>query len=70
MKYLVVYEKSDTGWGAYVPDLPGLGVAGKTLDETKQLIREAIDFHVEGMKLHGETVPEPTTQTEYVSIGD
>ncbi len=70
MKYLVVYEKSDTGWGAYVPDLPGLGVAGKTLDETKQLIREAIDFHVEGMRLHGETVPQPTTQTEYVSIGD
>ena len=70
MKYLVVYEKSETGWGAYVPDLPGLGAAGKTLDETKQLIREAIDFHIKGMKLHGESVPEPSVITEYLSVGD
>ncbi len=49
MKYLVVYEKSPTSWGAYVPDLPGLGVAGDTLDEVKELIREAIEFHLEGM---------------------
>lgn len=70
MKYLVVYEKSQTGWGGYVPDLPGLGVAGKTLEEAKQLIREAIDFHIEGMKLHGEAVPEPSVITEYLSVGD
>lgn len=54
MKYLIVYEKSDTGWGAYAPDLPGLGVAGKTLDEVKELIREAIEFHLEGMRAHGD----------------
>ena len=53
MKYLVVYEKSPTGWGAYVPDLPGLGVAAATLEEVKELIREAIEFHVEGMREHG-----------------
>ena len=41
MKYLVIYEKSAEGWGAYAPDLPGLGVAGTTLDEVKELIREA-----------------------------
>ena len=70
MKYLVVYEKSENGWGAYAPDLPGLGVAAKTLEEAKQLIREAIDFHIEGMKLHGETVPPPTVITEYVTVGD
>ncbi len=69
MKYLVIYEKSATGWGAYVPDLPGLGVAGSTLDEVKKLIREAIDFHIEGMKQHGETIPEPTVQTEYIAAG-
>ena len=66
MKYLVIYEKSKTGWGAYAPDLPGLGVAGETLDEVKKLIREAIDFHLEGMKEHGEAIPEPSALTEYV----
>ncbi|PYP87435.1 MAG: hypothetical protein DMG65_16775 [Candidatus Angelobacter sp. Gp1-AA117] len=69
MKYLVIYEKSETGWGAYAPDLPGLGVAGNTLEEVKQLIREAIDFHLEGMKEHGEPIPKPSALTEYVSVG-
>lgn len=68
MKYLVVYEKSDTGWGAYIPDLPGLGVAGKTLDEVKELIREALEFHLQGMRENGETIPEPSTTTEYISV--
>lgn len=68
MKYLVIYEKSDTGWGAYVPDLPGLGVAGKTQDEVKELIREAVEFHLEGMRRHGETIPEPSTTTEYITV--
>jgi len=70
MKYLVIYEKSDNGWGAYAPDLPGLGVVGSTLDETKELIREAIEFHIEGMKANGESVPAPLAITEYVSVGD
>lgn len=68
MKYLVVYEKSDTGWGAYIPDLPGLGVAGETLDEVRELIREALEFHLEGMRQHGEPIPEPSTTTEYISV--
>lgn len=68
MKYLVVYEKSSTGWGAYAPDLPGLGVAGKTMEEVKDLIREAIEFHLEGMRQHGESVPEPSAMTGYVTI--
>jgi len=51
-----------------VPDLPGLGVAGATLDEAKELIREAIDFHLEGMKMHGDPIPEPSAVTEYVSV--
>jgi predicted RNase H-like HicB family nuclease len=68
MKYLVIYEKSGTGWSAYVPDLPGLGVAGATLDEVKQLMREAIDFHLEGMREHGDPIPEPSALTEYVSV--
>lgn len=68
MKYLVIYEKSENGWGAYAPDLPGLGVAAATLDETKQLIREAIEFHIEGMQAHGEPIPEPTATSEYLTI--
>jgi predicted RNase H-like HicB family nuclease len=68
MKYLVIYEKSSNGWGAYAPDLPGLGVAGSTLDEAKHLIREAIEFHIEGMKMNGESAPEPSAMTEYVTI--
>jgi predicted RNase H-like HicB family nuclease len=68
MKYLVVYEKSPSGWGAYAPDLPGLGVAGKTMDEVRRLIREAVEFHLEGMRQHGETIPEPSAQTEFVTV--
>jgi len=61
MKYLIVYEKSDTGWGAYAPDLPGLGVAGKTLDEVKELIREAIELCLEEMESRGEEIPDPNS---------
>jgi predicted RNase H-like HicB family nuclease len=68
MKYLVVYEKSDTGWGAYAPDLPGLGAAGETLDEVKDLIREAIEFHLEGMRQHGDPIPSASAIIEYISV--
>jgi predicted RNA binding protein YcfA (HicA-like mRNA interferase family)/predicted RNase H-like HicB family nuclease len=68
MKYLVIYEKSATGWGAYAPDLPGLGVAGETLDEVKELIREAMEFHVEGMRQHGDPIPAPSATTEYITV--
>ena len=68
MKYLIVYEKSDTGWGAYAPDLPGLGVAGKTLDEVKELIREAITFHLEGIRAHGDPMPAPSSTVEYITV--
>lgn len=68
MKYLVIYEKSATGWGAYAPDLPGLGIAAKTLEEAKELIREAIDLHLEGLREHGDPVPEPSATTEYITV--
>jgi len=67
-RFAVIYEPSQGGWGAYVPDLPGLGVVADTLDEVKKLIREGIEFHLEGMKLHGDPIPEPSAQTEYVSV--
>ena len=68
MKHLIVYEKSNTGWGAYAPDLPGLGAAAKTFDEVKELIREAVEFHLEGMRAHGDPIPTPSAMTEYISI--
>jgi predicted RNase H-like HicB family nuclease len=68
MRYTVIYEKSATGYGAYVPDLPGLGVVGKTLDDTKKLIREGIEAHIQVMREHGELIPEPTSTAEAVEI--
>jgi len=59
--YAVVFEKTETRWSAYAPDLPGLGVAGASLEETEQLMREGIEFHNEGLRADGEPVPEPTT---------
>lgn len=69
MKYLVIYEKSEAGgWRAFAPDLPGLGVAGETLAEVKDLIREAIEFHLEGMRQNGDPIPSPTAMTEYITV--
>jgi predicted RNase H-like HicB family nuclease len=60
MKYLIVCEKSNTGWGAYAPDLAGLGAAVKTLYKVKDLIGEAVEFHLEGMRAHGDPIPAPS----------
>lgn len=57
--WTVVYEHGPTSWGAYVPALPGLGVAGETRAEVEQLIREGIAFHVEGLEVDGLPVPDP-----------
>jgi predicted RNase H-like HicB family nuclease len=67
-EYAVIFEKTVTGWSAYVPDLPGLGVAGTTFEETKQLIREGIEFHIEGLRADGEPVPEPKTRAMELAI--
>lgn len=68
MKYLVVVEKSRTGFSAYVPDLPGCVAAAETRGELVSLIREAIEFHIEGLKQAGEHVPQPTSQGELVDV--
>ena len=52
-QYTVFFAQTATGYSAHVPDLPGCIAAGATLEETRQLIREAIEFHIEGMRLHG-----------------
>ena len=66
MKYAVVIEKGPTSYGATVPDLPGCVAVAETLEEVESLIREAIDFHIEGLQKDGLPVPPPTTICEYV----
>lgn len=68
MKYLVIVEKCRTGFSAYVPDLPGCVSAAETRREVLSLIREAIAFHIEGLKEAGEAVPPPTSQGEVVDV--
>jgi predicted RNase H-like HicB family nuclease len=62
MKYLYIIEKGKRNFSAYVPDLPGCVAAAKTRVETEKLIKEAIEFHIEGMLIDGEKIPEPTTK--------
>ncbi|MDX2181356.1 MAG: type II toxin-antitoxin system HicB family antitoxin [Bryobacteraceae bacterium] len=67
-KYVVFYELTPTGFSAYVPDLPGCVAAAATLEETRELMREAIEFHIEGMRLNGEIVPVPTPVVEAIEV--
>ena len=66
MKYVFVIEKGPTSYGATVPDLPGCVAVAETLEELGTLIREAIDFHIEGLLQNWQPVPPPTTICEYV----
>jgi predicted RNase H-like HicB family nuclease len=66
MKYLVIYEKTATGYSAYAPDLPGCITTGPTLEETERLMKEAIEFHLEGLREYGLPIPEPTTTADYI----
>ena len=68
MKYTAVIEKTDNGYSAYLPDLPGCIAAGDTFEETSQLIREAANYHVEIMAEHGESIPEPTSAAIEVEV--
>ncbi len=66
MKYAFVLEEGPTSWGAYVPDLPGCVAAADTRDEVVALIREAIEFHIEALRLNGDAVPAPSSRVEYI----
>jgi predicted RNase H-like HicB family nuclease len=65
MKYLVIYESTATGYSAYAPDLPGCITTGPTLEETECLMKEAIEFHLEGLREDGLPIPAPTTTADY-----
>ena len=67
-EYTVIYEWGKRNWSAYVPDLPGCIATGKTRKGIEKRIREAIEFHLEGMKLRGEKVPKPTVEAGTVAV--
>ena len=68
MRYMVVIEQGPTSFGAYVPDLPGCIAAAETKPEVLQLIQEAIEFHLEGLKEEGTSVPQPHSYSEFVEV--
>jgi len=68
MRYLVVVEEGPNSFGAYVPDLPGCIAAGESRKEVLTLIREAIEFHLEGLKEDGRPVPPPSSSSEVVEV--
>jgi predicted RNase H-like HicB family nuclease len=69
MRYMVVVERGETSWGAHVPDLPGCVAVGETREEVLQLIREAIELHIDGLKEDGLPVPTPSSEGEFVEVG-
>ena len=68
MKYLAVIERSENGFGAYVPDLPGCVAVAETREEVLALIHEAIEFHIEGLRESGDPIPPPNSQGELVNV--
>ena len=67
-KYPVIIEKAHGNFSAYSPDLPGCVATGTTADETLTRLKEAIQFHIEGLKKEGFAVPEPSTEVKYIEI--
>ena len=66
MRYAIVIEKANANYSTYVPDLPGCGATATTIHEVENEIREAIRFHIEGLKEDGLSIPSPTSIAEYV----
>ena len=67
-RYLVVIEPTDTGFSAYSPDLPGCVSTGGTREEVEQNMRDAISFHIDGLREEGLKIPEPHTYSAYVDL--
>ncbi len=70
MRYAVVYEQSNTGYSAYIPDLPGCVVTGRNREEVEQRLRKAIELHLAGLREDGLPIPEPTSLAGYLEVRD
>ena len=68
MRYAIVIEKAEGNYSVYVPDLPGCVATGGTIEEVESEIREAIEFHLEGMREDGTPIPPPASRVDYVDI--
>jgi len=68
MKYLVLIEETPTGYSAFSPDVPGCVATGATQAEVRRCMREALEFHIEGLRADGEPVPNSTTSSCYVEV--
>ena len=68
MRYAIVIEKAESNYSAYVPDLPGCVATGASIQQVEAEIREAIEFHIEGLRAEGLPVPEPKTRATYVTV--
>lgn len=68
MRYAVVIEKTEKNYSAYVPDLPGCVATAATLEQIEAEIREAIEFHIEGIREDSMPIPEPVSKVEYVDV--
>lgn len=68
MRYAIVIENAGPNYSAYVPDLPGCVATGTTVEDAEREIREAIEFHLEGMRADGVAVPEPSSAVRYVDV--
>ena len=67
-KYAVIFERAENNWAAYVPDLPGCMTTGKTLEETKANIHEAIQGHLQTLREYGDPIPTPTSLAGEVEV--
>ena len=67
-RYLIVIEKTNTGYSAYSPDLPGCVATGLTTEEVEKNMRDAIEFHLEGLRLEGYEIPEPHSSSAYIEV--
>ncbi|UVT14974.1 MAG: type II toxin-antitoxin system HicB family antitoxin [Nitrospira sp.] len=68
MRYAIVMEKAPQNYAAYVPDLPGCVATGATIEETEVMTREAIEFHLEGLRADSLPIPPPSSQVEYIEV--
>jgi predicted RNase H-like HicB family nuclease len=68
MQYLVIYEQAPNNWAAYSPDVPGCVATAKTRKEIDKRFREALTFHLEGLRSAGLPVPEPKSQADVVEV--
>ena len=67
-EYAVIYESGPNNWSAYSPDVPGCAATGKTKADVERVFREALEFHLDGLRRHGDPIPEPTCEVGMVAV--